>query len=474
MPSKKFLFLAIHILAVTTTIIYLGTGGSQPRTHKQNYCYGHFHLCRFIRTITENMPFDSTDINNLLSIQYKSKVVKYRNAHFHQKAKVAEYKNRTKNKKHKSKRQISLFCKFLPFDHFSYSFKFKGVIKRNMLTLAFTIEERQLRTFHSFRLLPNILAVVTTKRTKVQCDTVDYRQRKYHIECPILEPMFVISIRGSYIPPNTYQLFCPIEDNWLIRNITSIYLQKLGYDLSSEDYPNLNLKQCTHYRVGRGLLFWMKVNGIWHLASRTCVYPFTLSISMKSCLMKKSILMLGDSLMKGRYQALVDLSNITDASFQPSLVSLYVQLKEFLLTEVNNTQTILVINNGLHYFRGMNAAVYISDMREVFRVVQDLQKQNLLRQIIWVETAAVSMNGFHLRFAKNPTIAAMNDWTNHNMRTLGVDIVPAYQISLPMHDQAADGRHYCDDFRQKCQGKHGRVNVGGAILSVLIEKICTQ
>ena len=418
------------------------------------------------------MPFDSTDINNLLSIQYKSNVVNYNNAYFHQKAKVAEYKNRTKNKEHKNKRPTSLFCKFSPFDHFSYSFKFKGVIKRSMLNIAFTIEEK-LRRFNSFQLLPNILAVVTTNRTKVQCDTVDYRQGKYRIECPILEPRFVVSIRGSYIPPSKYEAFCPIEDNWLIRNITSIDLQKLGHDLSNEDYPNLNLKQCTHYRVGRGLLFWMKVNGIWHLASQTCVYPFTLSISMKSCLMKKSILMFGDSLMKWRHHALVNLSNITDVSFQPSLVSLYVQLKELLLTGFNNTQTILVINNGLHHFRGMNAAVYISDMREVFSVVQDLQKQNLVRQIIWVETAAVTVNGFHQRFAKNPTIAAMNDWTNHNMRTLGVDIVPAYQISLPMHDQASDGRHYCEDFRRKCKGKHGRVNVGGAIISVLIEKICT-
>ena len=419
------------------------------------------------------MPFDSTDINNLLSIKYKSNVVKYRNAFIHRKAMFAEYENRSQIKKHKYRKMTSEFCKFSPFNHFSYSYKFKGVIKRNMLTIAFTIEERKLKTFNSFQLLPNILAVVTTKRTKVQCDTVDYRQRKYRIECPILEPRFVVSIRGSYIPPSKYQAVCSKADNWLIRNITSIDLQKLGHDLSSEDYPNLNLKQCTHYRVGRGLLFWMKVNGIWHLASRRCVYPFTLSISMKSCLMKKSILIFGDSLMLQRYRLLVNLSNITDVSFQPSFVSLKIQLKEFLLTGVKNTQTILVINNGLHYFRGMNAAAYISDMREVFGVVQDLQKQSVFRQIIWVGTSAVSINEFHMRFAKNPTIAAMNDWTNHNMRKLGVDMVPSYQISLPMHDQAYDGRHYCKTSHPMCQGKRGKVNVSGAILSVLIEKMCT-
>ena len=412
-------------------------------------------------------------MNNLLNIQYKSNIVEYHNTFSHQRAMMAEYQNHSKIKKHKYMKVISEFCQFSPFDHFSYSFNVKEVIKKSMLNIAFTIEERNLRTFNYFQLLPNILAVVSTKRTKVQCDTVDYHEGKYRIDCPILEPRFVVSFKGSYIPPSTYHQICSKEDNWLIRNITSIDLQELGYDLSSEDYPNLNLKQCTNYKIGQGILFWMKVNGIWHLASQTCVYPFTLSNSMKSCLTKKTVLMFGDSVMKWRYHSLVKLSNITNVSFQDSLVSLNIQLKRLLLTGITNTETILVINNGLHYFKRLNAAAYISDMREVFGILQGFQEQNVLRQIIWVETTAVSINEFHMRFAKNPTTAAMNDWTNHNMKTIGVDIVPAYQISLPMHDQASDGRHYCEDFRPMCQGRHGRVNVGGAILSVLIEKICT-
>ena len=37
-------------------------------------------------------------------------------------------------------------------------------------------------------------------------------------------------------------------------------------------------------------------------------------------------------------------------------------------------------------------------------------------------------------------MAALNDWTNNLMRSIGV--VPAFQISFPMHSESIDGTHF--------------------------------
>ena len=57
-------------------------------------------------------------------------------------------------------------------------------------------------------------------------------------------------------------------------------------------------------------------------------------------------------------------------------------------------------------------------------------------------------------------------------KKLSIDIVPAFDISLPMQEHTKDGAHYLELLEEEVRSNPGKVSVGGAISSVLIHKIC--
>ena len=66
----------------------------------------------------------------------------------------------------------------------------------------------------------------------------------------------------------------------------------------------------------------------------------------------------------------------------------------------------------------------------------------------------------------------MNDLVNWNMERIGVPVVKAFDISLPVGFSVRDTRHYHELFGKDVITNKKRISVGGAIISVLVNKMC--
>ena len=138
----------------------------------------------------------------------------------------------------------------------------------------------------------------------------------------------------------------------------------------------------------------------------------------------------------------------------------------------NSRNPVVILNAGQRSFAYTDAASYMSDMMETFEILSSLTVKIPTAKFIWVETSAFPHKIFHSRWRVNNFMAAMNEWVNYHMNRIGVEVVPAFDISHHMRDHSKDGCHYFDFLEQDVVLYKEKVSVGGAIISVLINTIC--
>ena len=496
MANQRFCFLLTAALTLggLCTLKVLYENGSPFTMTRSSACFGHFYLCTYRRLIADNKVYgnislSSKNIYNFSALErfrsdYFKKYPKKRKI-FYQNVKLIRYYMKREftdkwvklnlQNKDLSKMQAARLCSFTPHKYFTYSFRFFGVVAKRPIKVSFVVEERNIGNFTHSRLPANIHAVVTTERTKAVCETTDYSNGKYHIECPILEARFVVSFWGSYMPPTVYKYICRRKDNWLLKRCNNTYFERQGLNISILNNQHLNLSTCLSNKNLFDIGFWIKVKDVWHYATLECYYPLTFTNLTRECLKSKRIIMVGDSHMRNRHAALTK-KGILNSTLMWSTISsqMLAVLKDDILTIDASERFILVFNTGHWSLCYLDVSTYISDMAEVFDVISQLKKRRNPPQLIWVEITAMPYDRYHSRVRTTATIAALNDWTNYHMRKLGVDIVPAFNISLPMNDQTRDGIHYRELLEIDAYLDKSTVSVGGAVDSVLIRTICPQ
>ena len=369
--------------------------------------------------------------------------------------------------------QHDVLCSPSPNDYFTYSFHTVGIFGMNPEKILFHVEEKKNSIHDHPFMFPNVHAEITTLRTKYFCETLDYIDGRYSIECPLLQEEFTVSFRGTYVSPSVYQVICPRLDYWLLKTYNNSDLGRDGHTINLKNLPSLSLPNCSSKDAPKSLLFWIQLEQVWHLSSMSCYYSFSFDRETKECLKSKNIVMIGDSHMRYRHAALqkhgVLKASFTNAHVASDMLS---KMRNNLARLKSSDSPVLIFNTGHWSLRQLDIATYISDMVETFEVIRSLKQSNPAAQVIWVESSALSYNEYHFRFKVNLPVAAMNDWINHNMRQLGADIIPAFHISVTMQNHTKDGAHYQEILEKDVFTRKDKVSVGGAIDSVLIRTIC--
>ena len=380
-----------------------------------------------------------------------------------------------------SRSVVSLLCALNPFNYFEYSVQFLGMRSGSPSKALFIIDEKNLSTHPNYVVVPNIYgpvlwsniyADITTPRTQASCSTTDYIKGRYFIECPLLEYKFNITITGSYLAPSIYAYKCKQNDTWLIKSYTNNDLERSAPGSISKAFEHLTLPKCMTNADTPG--FWIKLEGVWHWATGRCFYPFTFDQKKKECMQKKTIITIGDSHTRYRTAAMKKYL-LVNAIHSNSFLASHLNSQLIANTKkIKNSRNPVVILNAGHWsFAYTDAASYMSDMMETFRLLSSLRAKIPTAKLIWVETTAIPHNEFHARWRVNNFMAAMNEWVNYHMNRIGVDVVHAFDISHAMRMQSKDGCHYFELLEQDVVLYKEKVSVGGAIASVLINTICS-
>ena len=143
---------------------------------------------------------------------------------------------------------------------------------------------------------------------------------------------------------------------------------------------------------------------------------------------------------------------------------------------INGSETAdtLVVNAGHHDLIGLDLITYIATMSDVFKIFRRLMDLRNSPKIIWIETMPTHPDGLHGGYMTNQVVEGVNDWVNFNMYNLGVEVVHAYNIVIPMtSNHKGYGVHYYH-FLGPLVRKGQKVSVGGAIVSVLVHIICPK
>ena len=490
--SSVRVFVYMCLVAISISVILLWPNLSNiDKMHlsKHQSCAGHFHLCQLKRVFQENklygnLSFDQSVYNFSVISKFRTNVYKTRPdeelsiQHFVARVNNSNGLNRNLLNRRLNKKQSALICSFKPFKHFKYNIKYlRTIFKGISSTLLFSVEEIVLnKTFphkafyYGPAVLPNIQGDITTSKTRMVCDVTNFIKGTYSIECPILEKDFKISFYASFLPPSIYYYICPEKDNYLIKEFKSEQLKPRHFWKASRSLRYLDTPRCSSDVRPQGLGFWVNRGRVWHWSTVTCHYSFSFDTHVRQCLREKSILMIGDSHMTRRIRAFGKY-NLAQPYFRHSTVVAETldTMKRFLSGRRFSYPLVVVLNSGhwsLHY---QDVSSYISDMEELIAFLKT--KTNTLK-IIWLETMARPYNNYHFRWKINPVIAALNDWTNHRMRNIGVEIIPSFQMSLIMRSRTRDGSHFYEFLEQDVILKKNKVSVGGAIDAVIIDRIC--
>ena len=466
----------------------------------QRQCHGHFYLCSIRSLFHENklygnIAFPDNDIYNFSGLTRFStsffktgpkyqmgtnflvlgeEITKYR---------LKEFKEPwyTRNLEHEYYNVTTHWrlCSLNPLLYFNYTVQSVKMKMGHPTKAVFSVSESRQGTHLNYVVLPyiygpalwsNVYADVNTPRTRASCVTIDYIKGTYFIECPLLESEFVINITGSYLAPSVHFYRCTQNDTWLIHTYTNHDLKEAG--LVFNGINNLTLSKCTT-RDTKHSGFWIKIENVWHWTSGICFYPLTFDQKKKDCLSTKSVASFGDSHLGYRTLALSRYHIVNGTHITIGLAShMNDQLVEYIPTMKNSQNLIVVLNSGHWPVVFTDAASYMSEMMNTFDLLSSLKIIIPEVKFIWVETPANPHNRIHARWRANNFIAAMNDWINHHMDRIGVEVIPAYEISHPMRMQTRDVCHYFELFDEDVVQNSEKVSVGGAIASVLINSIC--
>ena len=377
-----------------------------------------------------------------------------------------------------SENQSACDCSLKLAEYFKYSFNAIGIKRRNPQWISFSVKERiphkqitNSSVYKKVRLPTNIHGDVLTSKTKALCEVTDYVRGTYNIDCPVLENNFTVKIYASYLPPSHYRFKCKDADEYLLKVFNYSALNSPS-TLKQVQHPHhLNTTQCSSSVRPKGVGFWVSRGGVWHWSTMTCYFSYSFDTHVRQCLKEKDIVMLGDSHMRNRRHALSKYNILRAKMILNRLVSeLLFNLQKEISGRNISSSTFLILNAGHWSLMFQDIATYMSGIVEVVTYLKTLKEKTDPPKIIWVEMVSRPYNAYHLRWRVNSVMAALNDWVNHLMRNIGVDIVPAFQITLPVRSHTIDGSHYRELLEHNVNKHH--VSGGGAIDAVLIHSIC--
>ena len=178
--------------------------------------------------------------------------------------------------------------------------------------------------------------------------------------------------------------------------------------------------------------FWIKRKTIWHWSSYKCYFHFNSDTELSNCLNKTELMMFGDSHMYYRYLAIKSHFNWDIYCTRETIAAHFLyehRARQALLLNVRQP-TAVIMNCAQNNLVHAEPLSYISDMMEIFKLINVLKDSKDMLKFIWIETLAVPFSRpKHHRFRENNIIAALNDLVNWNMERIGVPVVKAYDIS---------------------------------------------
>ena len=158
-----------------------------------------------------------------------------------------------------------------------------------------------------------------------------------------------------------------------------------------------------------------------------------------------------------------------------NLKKLLQDYRETPLKMLSSKKHVIVVNTGHWDLHFLEVFSYITNMEDVFHMITEVINQPPNPRLIWIQSTPVRKNKRHAFMKTSPIIAALNDWTAFRLAALGVEIVDAYDIAIPMLDKVKDdGTHFHVAFGSNVKDLKGNVNVSGAIVSVLFHVICNK
>ena len=365
-------------------------------------------------------------------------------------------------------------CDYDP--HKEYTFKFSAFPNGNKVHI-FVTETPMNKTKSGNNFSNYVFGIVNAESTKVACNTTDYfHNQTYQIVCPIVESNFKIAIDATYLSLAALEFVCKTNFVWHLKEYTSQELNQNKNLISGvKGIENTKKVKCTNNN-GHEHGFWVKVNNVFHWGTPECYYPYVITKSQEQCLAKMTVINFGDSHTQNRVGAI-------KVTFKPpNFIHYKTRHTVFLLDTLldvyelykkgQRPADVLVLNAGNHDLRYLDEITYIATMSEIFQVFKYLSQLEKPPRIIWVETTPIHFNGFHGRFMTRQVTEAMNDWIDHNMKLLGVDVVHAFEIAQTMTSQHRGYGCHFYHFLGSSVKPNRQISVGGAIAMVLLQTIC--
>ena len=362
-------------------------------------------------------------------------------------------------------------CQYNPYTEYKYNFS----AHVNGTSVHIHVNETPVVLHGTMVHGNNLFGLVKTERTVAACKLIYYQCYMYKFVCPILDGNFQIEIYATYITFVRKKMFCK-RNSWILKRYacnlfeTIKMCQEAKYLVTNNS--NATCKHSKSHKFG----FWLKVGKTFHWSSKECYHSFALKMSQVKCLREKKIIMIGDSHTRNRMQAIQSAYDMPKMSIKPStfatdaLCALWDVYK--MLLKPTEKVDVIVVNTGAHDYGFLDIVIYIATMNEIIQVVQKISDLRNPPKVIWVETTPVANNGFHRGSANNKAIEACNAWINHSLENIGIEIIHAFDIAITMtSENRGDGQHYYH-FLGRNTKYAPKVNVGGAVASVLVHAIC--
>ena len=496
--QKRVCMVMITILIAFLLPMKKTTKTQHLQTKRQQLCKGHFHLCMMKQLIAGShlygklgLPHSIYNVSHL--VNFKTEFFKHRKQgtinflENHEKMSrlrlflMNEHKNKQLNRNLRNdlldKKQSALMCSFKPFEHFKYKCSYLKQFECSPPKLLFAVMERRLDTLlpqKGMRYGPSSVSDVhgdvLSNMTRTVCNVTDFYEGTYYIECPVLENKFTIRMYVSYGPSSIYRYRCKYEDEFLIKEFKDTDLPQVEAWKPGSHLYHLHTPQCSSHVSPQGFAFWVNLGGVWHWSTMICHYSFRFGAKVRHCLRKKNVTMIGDSHMRNRHLSLRKHEILNGTFIFTCVVS---ELQAAMTREHFSPGSVLILNSGHWSLTFVDIATYMSDMKELLTYLQSLKMlRDTSTRIIWLEMPARPFKEWHPRWLTNLIMVALNDWTNNLMRSIGVEVVPAFQISFPMRSKTIDGFHFHELLEEDVFHHNNLVSVGGAIDTVLLHTIC--
>ena len=184
-------------------------------------------------------------------------------------------------------------CSYNPFDEYKYHY---NAYQINGQIHIHVTEIRLQQTENNQQRMNNIFGSVKTRDTVKRCYLDDYfNNNTHHIVCDVLQKDFSITISAVYISITNHIFKCKPNDIRELRHYRSEYFPKHDVKIL-QSKASLSRSKQTKCASGRGhnTGHWLRIDSIFHWATKSCYYPLSFDKSTLKCLRKKKIHIFGD------------------------------------------------------------------------------------------------------------------------------------------------------------------------------------